>query len=107
MELLTILAWLGAGLLALLILYTFVLEPWLVRRKNQKVVTEKMIDRNSKTRYFKFRYEGWIYYETPTQANALRLFQSFKNQQTKFEKLYNKGRKVKEKKRRQYLKTKK
>ncbi len=108
MKIIEVLAYICGGLFALLCLYTFVVERlltrFIARRKNQKEVNQKTLNSDSPTRYFKFHYDGPIYFEAPAQLNANRLFKGFKRQQDQFSKLYRNARMEKEKQRQSKIK---
>lgn len=91
MNYLNIVSYIFSSLFVLLVLHTFLIGPLIVRLRNKRNVEKRMLDPESLTKYWKFNYDGPIYFEAPEQKNANRLFQRFRNNQKKFGKMYDSG----------------
>ena len=79
------------------VLAIIALRRYLIYKSNKKIVSQKVLNKNSLTRYFPFTYEGKIYFEAPSQKSTNRLFKGFKRKQLKFGKLYANARNKKNK----------
>ncbi|MFC4219040.1 hypothetical protein [Flagellimonas marina] len=79
----------------MIMLYSFVLKPILDKKRDYDQVTEAIADKRSPMRYYKYHYNGHLYFEAPNQKSASRLFKAFEAQQRKFGKMYTNGHKVK------------